>query len=239
METMSLSQLPAPGRSRRSVSWRPRFPVQQDRRSRAPGRLFDSVVIGLGYAGLPTAVSLAFAGQQVHGVDLDQARLTQILRDRTGLGGMLRTQLRKGLATGRLTVSNDASAIGRAWTIVVCPPTPEAQDLKPLRDTCAAVVHSARRGQVVVLTSTPYVGAAEDLLVAPLLRRGLVVGEDIHVCFSPEPGDPGSLTHAPELTPRIIGGATLSCLEAGVEAIGATCAGAVRMPTLEAAELRR
>ena len=152
---------------------------------------------------------------------------------------MQRAQLRKGLATGRLTVSNDSSAIGRAWTVVVCPTTPVAPNLKRLRDTCAAVVRAARRGQVLVLTGTPYVGAAVDLLVAPLLERGFVVGEDIHVCFSPEPGDPGSATHAPELTPRIIGGATPSCLEAGAEAIGATCAGALRMPTLEAAELRR
>jgi UDP-N-acetyl-D-mannosaminuronate dehydrogenase len=101
------------------------------------------------------------------------------------------------------------------------------------------VVEGARRGQVVVLTGTPYIGAAEDLLVTPLRRRGFVVGEDIHVCFSPHPDDPGSPTNAPELTPRIIGGATPSCLEAGVEAIGATCGGALRMPTLEDAELRR
>jgi UDP-N-acetyl-D-glucosamine dehydrogenase len=213
---------------------------EQDRPAPRPRARFDSVVVGLGYVGLPTAIALAFGGQQVHGVDADAGRLSDILRADVGLPPIERAQLRKVLDSGRLTISLDTRAIAQANTVIVCVPASVDQsrvpDLAPLRAACATVVAAATTGQVLVLTSTSYVGSTEELLVAPLRRRGLVVGEDVHVCFSPERVDPGAPSHAPELTPRVVGGATPACLEAGAEALAATCAGVHAVDSLEVAE---
>lgn len=244
---MSLTQPAALDRVRPAAA-APRVPTQLDGRdegpwqgpSPAPSTRFDSVVLGLGYVGLPTAIALAFGGQQVHAVDRDAARLRDILRDDVDLPPIERAQLRKVLASGRLTLSLDPRTISRANAVIVCVPTPvdehRVPDLAPLRAACATVVAAATSGQVLVLTSTSYVGSTEELLVAPLRRRGLLVGEDIHVCFSPERVDPSAPSHAPELTPRVVGGATLACLKAGAEALAATCAGVHGVDTLEAAE---
>ena len=66
-------------------------------------------------------------------------------------------------------------------------------------------------GQVIILTSTSYVGTTRDLLTEPLRQRGLVAGTDINVAFSPERIDPGNADHLQSETPRVVGGATPDC----------------------------
>ena len=67
-------------------------------------------------------------------------------------------------------------------------------DLAALRGACADVVRHARRGQIIILTSTSYVGTTRDLLIEPLAQRGLSAGADVSVAFSPERIDPGNPT---------------------------------------------
>ncbi|MFD0431704.1 hypothetical protein ACFQ60_44440 [Streptomyces zhihengii] len=74
-------------------------------------------------------------------------------------------------------------------------------DLRALSAACATVVRHASAGQVLVLTSTSYVGTTRDLLVEPLAARGLRPGTDVYVAFAPERIDPGTEGHAPESTP--------------------------------------
>jgi UDP-N-acetyl-D-glucosamine dehydrogenase len=51
----------------------------------SPGKAVNAVVIGLGYVGLPTALSLAEAGVSVTGVDIDELRLLAIKADQVDL----------------------------------------------------------------------------------------------------------------------------------------------------------
>ena len=59
-------------------------------------------IVGLGYVGLSTGVCLASRGIQVHGVDVDQAKVRSIAEGRVpfeeeGLQALLRSSLKKGL----------------------------------------------------------------------------------------------------------------------------------------------
>jgi nucleotide sugar dehydrogenase len=76
---------------------------------------------------------------------------------------------------------------------------------------CETVVANAVPGQLIMLTSTTYVGCTEDLLVGPLQERGFTIGEDIFVAFSAERIDPGNATVEQEQIPRVVGGATPRC----------------------------
>ena len=202
---------------------------------------YDSVVVGLGKVGLATAIALAFAGSRVHAVGASARRLHEIVTDPDELCTIQRAQLRKVLARGRLTLSEDPKALERARSVVVCESTTPGErathEETMLREACATVVRAARRGQVLVLTSIPFVGATEELLVAPLRRRGLTVGEDVNVCFSPDHVVHGPGPVVPELTPRVIGGATPACVRAGSEAIAGTCAGTQVADCLAAVEI--
>lgn len=172
-------------------------------------------VVGLGYVGLPTALSFAAQDAEVIGLDVDESRLAAIKdgkvellpRDVPRLGIALQEQL--------LRLTTETSSIAEADAVVVCVPTPIDEhlcpDLTALSVSCETVVSHARRGQTIVLTSTTYPGCTRDLLITPLRNRGLHVGRDVFVAFSPERVDPGVVEHAPELTPRVVGGFTTLC----------------------------
>jgi UDP-N-acetyl-D-glucosamine dehydrogenase len=124
-------------------------------------------------------------------------------------------RLRSALDRGTLTLHDDPGALEGADAVVICVPTPIdrhlAPDIRALRAACATAVAAARPGQVIVLTSTSYVGTTRDLLLEPLRARGLRPGADLAVAFSPERIDPGNAGHPQHAVPRVVGGYTVDC----------------------------
>src|SRR3954452_5277815 len=187
---------------------------------------FDVALVGLGYVGLPTALSFHAAGSSVLGVDVSARRREDIARCRVDLLGSDHERLRTALQDrGAFTVTGEVAELTRSRAVIIAVPTPVdghlLPDLSILRDACAQVVENAVPGQVLILTSTTYVGSTSDLLVTPLRNRGFSVGEDIHVAFSPERIDPGNDRHRHEDVPRVVGGVTPACADAARAALGA------------------
>jgi UDP-glucose/GDP-mannose dehydrogenase family, NAD binding domain/SIS domain len=138
-------------------------------------------VVGLGYVGLPTALSLHDAGAAVFGVDIDESRLAAIrARDVDLLGGDV-ARLQAALAGERLTLSASGAGIGAADAVIVSVPTPVDQgrhpDPRALRGACEAVVAHARpagkmkHGPIALLApGTPVIAVATD---SPVLDKAL------------------------------------------------------------------
>jgi nucleotide sugar dehydrogenase len=205
-------------------------------------------VVGLGYVGLPTGIAIASTGLKVLGIDASERRLADIREGGVDLLPIDRGRLEQALTDqpgtpARIELTSDADALRAADAVVICVPTPVDENLRPdlrcLRAACETVVERAREGQLLVLTSTSYVGTTRDLLVSPLARRGLRTGEDVHVAFSPERIDPGNTTWRQEAVPRLVGGVTPACARAA-EALLQRIAGRVhRVSSPEAAELAK
>ena len=132
-------------------------------------------VIGTGYVGLTTAVSLAMNGHHVIGIDLVEAKIVKL---RQGISPIyepgLEEALREVLAAGTLAFSTQLSEAKDADVFFVCVGTPEADDgtadLTYLYSAVAAIkeVHnSALQKRVVVIKSTVPVGTGDK--VADLL----------------------------------------------------------------------
>lgn len=174
-----------------------------------------AAVVGLGYVGLPTALSLHGRRSRIIGIDISAARLDAIAGRRADLSDADRPRLKAALDDGSLELTGAVSAAAEADAVIICVPTPvdgdRTPDLSALRAACAAVVASARAGQTIILTSTTYVGTTTQLLTEPLARRGLRAGTDVFVAFSPERIDPGNPDHVQRDTPRVVGGATAEC----------------------------
>ncbi|HXW47704.1 MAG TPA: nucleotide sugar dehydrogenase [Streptosporangiaceae bacterium] len=206
----------------------------------APRSQLRVAIVGLGYVGLPTAVGLAQQCQQVTGVDISQERLDVIAAGLADLPDSDRPRLDAALSAGTLELSADPAAISEADAVIVCVPTPVDADhvpeLSALRGACAAVVGHARKGQTIILTSTTYVGTTSEMLAAPLQRRGLEVGSDVFVAFSPERIDPGNPDHQQEQTPRVVGGTTSACAAKAAEVIGLLTDAVYIVSSPEAAE---
>jgi UDP-N-acetyl-D-glucosamine dehydrogenase len=157
-------------------------------------------VVGMGYVGLPTAIALGAAGHPVLGLDISDGRLRAIASGDAELLDTEQAQLAGQLADKRLVLTSDPADLAAADAVIIAVPTPVDErrqpDLRPLRGACNTVVAFARAGQTIILTSTTSIGSTRQLLVEPLERRGLTVGEDVFVAFAPERIDPGVKAHA-------------------------------------------
>ena len=215
-----------------------------------PASSFDAVaeprsvgVVGLGYVGLPTAIALAESGIAVLGCDICEARLAAIKAQRVDLLEGHLARLGRLLDTELFTLTSETSGLNAVDTVLICVPTPVdthlVPDLTALSAACAAVVEAARPGQTIVLTSTTYVGCTQELLVEPLRQRGLIAGRDLFVAFSPERIDPGSPSHIPEHTPRVVGGVTEVCTAHAVQTLAKSAASVHTVSCPEVAELTK
>jgi UDP-N-acetyl-D-glucosamine dehydrogenase len=199
-------------------------------------------VVGLGYAGLPSALALRRAGFRIVAIDTSSARLNDI---RTGQAAMLpdAAEAREHLRDEGFELSASVEEIERAEAVLICVPAIVDAERRPsleaLKGACAAVVAHARAGQTLVLTSTCYVGATRELLVEPLAQRGLRVGEDVFVAFSPERIDPGVPEHERERTPRVLGAVTDTCFACASRLLRPTCERLHRVSSPEAAEMAK
>ncbi len=197
-------------------------------------------IVGLGYVGLPTAIALHSRCERIIGVDLSQQRLAEIAAGKADLTRSDQVELEAALADGSLELTVDPAAVKAADAVIICVPTPvDAQyvpDLAALRGACASVIAHARAGQTVILTSTTYAGTTRELLAEPLEQRGLRVGSQVFVAFSPERIDPGNHDHLQRETPRVVGGITAACAERAAAVIGQLTDAVYLVSSPEAAE---
>ncbi|MER5371698.1 nucleotide sugar dehydrogenase [Streptomyces sp. NPDC002553] len=200
-------------------------------------------VVGLGYVGLPTALALLEAGNDVIGVDVSERRLAAVRSGEVDLLPSDHERLARLRDTGRLTLTSDPAAVSAARTVLICVPTPVDQHLVPDLDAmagaCADVVRHAVAGQLLMLTSTTYVGTTRELLVEPLAARGLLVDTDVFVAFSPERIDPGNAHHAQDATPRVVGGAGPRSTELATAVLARTAPSVHAVPSAEEAEMTK
>ncbi len=180
-----------------------------------PGTAWSAAIVGLGYVGLPTAVALHGQCPEIIGIDISQQRLADISARRADITASYQSSLDAALADGAMRLTSDPAAVAGADAVIICVPTPVDSDHVPevsaLRSACAEVAAHAREGQTIILTSTSFVGTTRELIAEPLKQRGLRVGTDVFVAFSPERIDPGNHDHRQEETPRVVGGVTPEC----------------------------
>lgn len=220
--------------------------VQRDappRRLRRAQFDFDVAIVGLGYVGLPTALAMHAQGLRVLGVDASDRRLSEIRSASADLLETDRRRLNTALLSDGFALTNDSTRLSGSAAVIICVPTPideySTPDLAILRAACATVVEAAVPGQLILLTSTTYVGCTRDLLVGPLRLRGLDAGKDVLVAFSPERIDPGNEGFAHEDVPRVVGGSTRKCLLAAEALLHRYAHNVHTVSSLEAAEMTK
>ena len=167
-------------------------------------------VIGLGYVGLPLLVSLAEAGFDAVGIDIDADKVDRLGRGESYVGDVPDESVRAAVANGRLRATTDFNVLGELDTVCICVPTPLDKTRQPdLSHVGAAVREVARRlrpGQLIVLESTTWPGTVENLVRPRCEAGGLRAGRDFFLAFSPERLDPGNPDWTPRSIPRIVGG---------------------------------
>jgi UDP-N-acetyl-D-glucosamine dehydrogenase len=167
-------------------------------------------VIGLGYVGLPLAVSFAKAGFKVYGLDKSESRVLRIARGKNYNEDVSLTEIATLLRKKALELSTDLSLIAKADVVLICVPTPLKTKYTPDISYIVSAVKNIRKylrkGMFVVLESTTFPGTTEELIKPLLEEGGLKACEDFYLAFSPERIDPGNKHFSVTQIPKIIGG---------------------------------
>jgi len=172
-------------------------------------------VLGLGYVGLPLSVEFASGGLSVVGFDLSTAKVDAVNRGESYIKDVTSERLAPLTREKRLRASTDFDDLAECDAVVICVPTPLSKtkdpDLSLVVEASKAIAKRLRPGQLVILESTTYPGTTEELILPLLTERGLEVGKDFFLAFSPERVDPGNGRFNTRNTPKVIGGVTPVC----------------------------
>ncbi len=174
-------------------------------------------VMGLGYVGLPEAVSFAEAGYRVIGVDINAERVKQVNAGSSLIPDVDQATLASLVRAGRLSATGDFEMLREADCICICVPTPLRKtgdpDISYVLAAVKAIRETLRRGQLIILESTTYPGSSEEAVLPILESTRLKVGCDFYLAFSPERINPGDSRYPPGSIPRVLGGITPRCRE--------------------------
>ncbi|MBI4465503.1 MAG: nucleotide sugar dehydrogenase [Acidobacteria bacterium] len=172
-------------------------------------------VIGLGYVGLPLALTLGEAGYTVTGLDIDLNRIESLRAGRSYIADIPDSEVIQAMSKRRLFPTTDMGAISGLDAISICVPTPlrkaKDPDLSYVMAATEAIAQRLRRGQLIILESTTYPGTTEELVLPRLEETGLRVGEDFFLAYSPERVDPGNTSYPTRKIPKVVGGITAHC----------------------------
>lgn len=182
------------------------FSTLKDRIARREARI---ATVGLGYVGLPLALTISEAGFATTGIDLNAARVAAINAGERVISYFAEDRIATAVAGGRFAATSDFKVLAETDIILICVPTP----LSPSREPdLSYVVRAAegisdwlRPGQLVVLESTVWPGATATVVRPILERHGLRAGEDFFLAFSPEREDPGNHAFDTKSIPKIVG----------------------------------
>lgn len=173
-------------------------------------------VVGLGYVGLPLALSFREGGFGVLGFDVDPAKIRSLEEGQSYLRHIPASRIEKSQEESRFVPTGDFERLSECDAILLCVPTPlnhsREPDLSYVVSTANELAKRLRPGQLVVLESTTYPGTTNEVLRPILEQGGLKAGRDFFLAFSPEREDPGNPHFATQNIPKVVGGHTPLCL---------------------------
>jgi len=198
-------------------------------------------VVGLGYVGLPLAVTMVKKGLKAIGYDRSQHRVDELNRGVSPVEDVSDEELAEALADG-LEITADEQRLGDSDAIFICVPSPLGRNREPdlsyiksAADTVAAVI---RPGMLVSLESTTYPGTTDDIIIPAVTKGGLVLDEEVFVAFSPERVSPGSEMKTGDI-PKVVGGVSLTSTDVAAAAYSRVVAAVHPVSSARAAEMAK
>lgn len=163
-------------------------------------------LVGLGYVGMPIAVSFA-KKVNVIGFDISEEKVELYKKgiDPTKEVGD------DVIKSTTVEFTADESKLKEAKFHIVAVPTPvnadHTPDLRPVESASRTVGRNLTKGSIVVFESTVYPGVTEEICI-PILEKesGMKCGEDFKVGYSPERINPGDKVHRLETIVKVVSG---------------------------------
>lgn len=198
-------------------------------------------VVGLGYVGLPLALEFVHAGFRVIGYDVSERVVDLLMSGQSHIQDIPGAQVQQAVANGTFVATTLENRLGECDAISIAVPTPLSKTRDPdmafVLSAADAIARQAHPGLCVVLESTTYPGTTRELLQPRLEAKGLTVGQDVFVAFSPERVDPGNPVYHTKNTPKVVGGISPACVEVATALYASCIDTVVPVSSPESAEL--
>mgnify|MGYP000911725556 CR=1 FL=1 len=199
-------------------------------------------IVGLGYVGLPLMLRYTEVGYRVIGFDIDPTK-TEKLNTGASYIEHIPPQMIANAVQNGFEATTDFSRSAEADALIICVPTPlnkyREPDLSFVTNTTDSLVSYLRSGQIVSLESTTYPGTTEEELKPRLESRGLTVGKDNFLVYSPEREDPGNPDFHTRTIPKVCGGMTENCQKVGMALYGQVIDAVVPVSSAKVAEMTK
>lgn len=217
-------------------------------------------IVGLGYVGLPLALLFSEERFAVTGLDIDPLKVEFLNAGKSYIHRIEAEHIQAAQKSG-LKATGDFSRVAELDAILICVPTPiddhSAPDMSYVVNTIEALAPHLRAGQLVVLESTTYPGATEEIIAATIDRMAEQTGvevlrerpsnetevpqllDGVMVAFSPEREDPGNTDVERNDIPKVIGGIDRRASEAAEALYGSIFRRTVRVSSPATAEMTK
>jgi len=177
-------------------------------------------IVGLGYVGLPLAVSFASRQVKTIGFEKSVSKAENVNQKINYIGDVSDQELIDVVENKHMEATTDFTRLKDCDAILICVPTPLDVFKKPNMDyiesACVAIGQNMKKGAFICLESTTYPTTTEDFML-PIIEKesGLKEGNDFWLAFSPERVDPGNKQFGTRNTPKVLGAMTNEGLEIG------------------------
>lgn len=199
-------------------------------------------IVGLGYVGLPLVLRYCEVGYKVIGFDIDQAKVNSLQLGNSYIEHISSISISDAISKG-FESTTDFSRITDVDAVILCVPTPlnkyREPDLSFVLNTIDSLLSYLRAGQIISLESTTYPGTTDEELLPRIESRGLKVGQDIFLVYSPEREDPGNPNFKTQTIPKVCGGVSTACLNVGLALYQQVIDTVVPVSSTRAAELTK
>ncbi|MDA1775275.1 nucleotide sugar dehydrogenase [Bacillus cereus] len=181
-------------------------------------------VIGLGYVGLPYAITKAMEGFRVIGFDLLAEKVNKINNAQNYIDDVDSNELTQVVRTNQLTGTTDFTRIKEIDIVFICVPTPidkyKQPNLSYIVDSIETLIQYVKKGSLIMLVSTTYPGTTEEIIAKSFQTKGFSIGKDIFIAYTPERIDPSNSKFNVKNTRRVVGGMTEKCTVLATNVVG-------------------
>ena len=153
-------------------------------------------ILGLGYVGLPLAVTFALKDVKVLGFEKNQVKADKVNNAENYIGDVADGDLKTVIGNGKLSATSDFSRISECDAVIICVPTPLDKFKKPdmtyIESACREIGKYMTKGTFISLESTTYPTTTENLML-PIIEQDIGTGsrKRLLACLQPRAGRSG------------------------------------------------
>lgn len=197
-------------------------------------------IVGLGYIGLPTALSFAANGVKVTGTDSDTKRLGIL---RSGEMPFAETGFNELWERAKANITFKEKCI-EADMYIIAVPTPYDKITKRIDSNYVVtavldVLRDAPKGAILVIESTVSPGTIDKYIRPVVKEAGFITGTDIHLVHAPERIIPGNMIAELTSNSRTIGADSVKIAEKVSNAYKIFCKGEIVCTDIRTAEMTK